>query len=120
VLLVPAVAISWVAAPWILGLFGAAYSANAAGTLRLLALAALPVGVIVLHLTAARMDRNMPVVWAIAVSTAAASVGLAAWLVPNYGSAGAALGYLTGHAAIATALMIGRLRSETLVNERPT
>jgi O-antigen/teichoic acid export membrane protein len=117
-LLLPAVALTWVATPWVLGIFGASYAINAADTLRVLALAALPVGVNVLFLTAARVDRNMSVVWVIALGTSAASVGLAYWLVPSQGSVGAAFGYLAAHAVVALVLLVSPFGWRTPVHAR--
>jgi O-antigen/teichoic acid export membrane protein len=104
VLVVPAIVVCWAGAPVLLGLFGAPYAANGVETLRLLAIAALPLSLNILHLTAARVDRMMRRIIGIASATGGGALVIGAALVQQYGAVGIALGYLVAHLMVATIL----------------
>jgi O-antigen/teichoic acid export membrane protein len=103
-LVLPAIAVCLVAAPLLLGLFGAPYAANGVATLRFLALAALPMSVNLLHLSVARVDRALFRILAISVATGAGSLVLGALIAPAQGSVGIAIAYLVAHMVVAVAL----------------
>jgi len=101
---VPAIVVCWAGAPVLLGLFGAPYAANGVETLRLLAIAALPLSLNILHLTAARVDRMMRRIIGIASATGGGALVIGAALVQQAGAVGIALGYLVAHLMVATIL----------------
>ncbi len=103
-LVIPAIVLCWVAAPLLLGLFGAPYAANGVETLRLLSLAALPLSINMLHLTAARVDRDISRILVISAASGLGALILAAVLGPAQGATGIALAYLVAHGVLAITL----------------
>ncbi len=103
-LLVPAIALGVIAAPLVLQLFGSTYAAKGTDALRVLCLATLPLSVNLLHLTAARIERRVRRVLAIAVATGGGALLLGAVLAGQFGVEGIALGYLTVQSLAAAAL----------------
>ncbi|MHB8490545.1 MAG: lipopolysaccharide biosynthesis protein [Candidatus Dormibacteria bacterium] len=103
-LLLPAIALCWLAAPLILQLFGPAYAANSTDTLRILSFAALPLSLNLLHLTVARIERRIRRLLAISVATGGGTVLLGAVLAAQLGVTGIALGYLVAQSVAATVL----------------
>jgi O-antigen/teichoic acid export membrane protein len=103
-LLLPAIALCWLAAPLILALFGPAYAANSTDTLRILSLAALPLSLNLLHLTVARIERRIRRLLGIAIATGGGTLLLGAVLAAQLGVEGIAIGYLVAQSVVATAL----------------
>lgn len=105
-LVAAAIAVCFVGAPVLLGLFGAPYALEGVDTLRLLSLAALPLSLNMLYLAVARIDRDIRRIVAIAAVTGGGAVLLGVALVPLLGEAGIALGYLIAHSLAAVPLTI--------------
>lgn len=103
-IVLPAIAICWLTAPWLLSLFGAPYAAKGVDALRLLSLAALPLSLNTLHLAVARVDRAIGRIVAITAFTGAGALVLGAALVAQQGTAGIALAYLIAQSVMAVAL----------------
>lgn len=103
-LLAPAIALGLLAAPFVLHLFGPAYAAKGSDTLRILCLAALPLGVNLLHLTVARIEHRVRRVIAIASGTGGGALLLGAGLAGPLGAEGIALGYLAVQSVMAATL----------------
>jgi O-antigen/teichoic acid export membrane protein len=104
-LLVPVVGALFVAAPWVLGLFGTEYAAEGSTTLRLLVLAVLPSSVVVVYMAVARVRRHMA---SLVVVTLAINVGalVAILLVLGpYGLTGVAAAWLAVQTCAATVLL---------------
>jgi len=106
VLVIPSIGICWIGAPLLLGLFGPTYAANSVDTLRLLAVAALPLSLNILHLTAARVDRSMRRILAITVATGGGALVIGVALMHDYGATGIAFAYLAAHSVVATILTL--------------
>ncbi|HLH29198.1 MAG TPA: hypothetical protein VKW77_09785 [Acidimicrobiales bacterium] len=116
-LVAPAVAICLAAAPTILSVFGARYSAHASTLLRLVALAALPRLVVVMWMSVHRAERHVGRVFALQAALSGALV-LGCGLALHYGGSLAAVGavYLVCQASAALVLAPGlhrRIRSAT-------
>ena len=106
VLLVPAVAVSWLGAPLVLAVFGPEYAANGVDILRLLSLAALPMSINLLHLSVARVDRALSrIVW-ISAATGVGSLVVGLVLAPILGVIGIALAYLLTQTVVAAILTV--------------
>jgi O-antigen/teichoic acid export membrane protein len=99
-----AIAICFVAAPILLGLFGAPYAASGVDTLRLLSLAAFPLSVNMLYLAVARVDRDIRRIVTLTAAIGGSALVLGVVLVPALGATGIALGYLVTHALVAIGL----------------
>lgn len=93
-LLLPAVAITVLAAPWIMGLFGSSYRADAAPVLRFLALAALPNAVTTVLVAVGHVRRRMRTVVWIQVTMAVTTLGATWLLVGRGGISAVAAGWL--------------------------
>ncbi|GAA5110821.1 hypothetical protein GCM10023320_03020 [Pseudonocardia adelaidensis] len=106
-LLVPAVLLVVVLAPYVLGVIGPAYS-EATGTLRLLSLGALPHLLVVVAVNSARVQRRMGLVVLIQAAECVLVLGLGALLLPVMGLSGAGLGWLLTHCLIAGFLLLRR------------
>lgn len=104
-LLVPAVAVVVVAAPYLLLAFGPGYARAGAGVLRLLALSALPALITNTAISAARSRRRMSVVAAIQVCICALVWGLAALLMGPLGLAGIGAAWLIAQTTAAVVLI---------------
>lgn len=108
-LLVPAVAIIVLGAPYILRVFGQNYAAAGTGLLRLLALATLPGSVVVLTVAVARVRRRMREVVLIQGASAALIFGLSAFFLARYGILGIGLAVLLAQTALAGIVFVTRL-----------
>ena len=107
-----------VGAPWVLRLFGAGYAAEAAALLRWLAAAAPLVVLSSLYFTRLRVEKRVGRLVLLSALVAALTLGLAAALMPRYGIAASAVGWLLGNGLVA-GLGVGgmwweRRRSESL------
>jgi O-antigen/teichoic acid export membrane protein len=104
-LVVPAIAVFWLAAPLLLALFGASYAANGIDTLRALSLAALPMSINLLYLSVARLDRALVTILGISAATGGGSLVLGVIFAPAMGSVGIAIAYLVAHTVVAVMLV---------------
>ena len=98
-------------APWLLRVFGAGYALEAAALLRWLALAAPCVVLTSLYFTRLRVEKRIGPLIVLSVAVAALTLGLAAVLMPRYGIAASAVGWLAGNGLVA-ALALAALWQE--------
>jgi O-antigen/teichoic acid export membrane protein len=105
-LVVPAAVVLAVGAPYLLDVFGAAYSHEGATLLRILAVAAVANVVNTMAVSAARVRRRMTVVVAVLASQCALSLGLAVPLLRLYGVVGVGLAWLIGQLSVAAAVVV--------------
>jgi O-antigen/teichoic acid export membrane protein len=108
-LLVPAVALVVVAAPYLLLVFGPGYARGGTGVLRLLALSALPALITNTAISVTRSMRRMSVVAGIQVCICALVWGLAALFMGPLGLTGIGAAWLIAQTAVA-AVLIARPR----------
>jgi O-antigen/teichoic acid export membrane protein len=104
-LIVPAVAVIVVAAPYILSVFGPGYARAGTGALRLLALCALPALVTNTALSVARSQRRMGTVAGIQVAICVLVWGLSALLMGHLGITGVGAAWLIAQTATAAVLV---------------
>lgn len=107
-LLTPAVAVLVLGAPILLHPFGPWYASQGTGTLRLLALSALPGTVVTLTVSHARVRRHMVTVTATLGGLCVLALGLSRLLVPTMGIVGAALAWLLSQTAMAALIGVER------------
>ena len=112
-MLVPAVAVLLVVAPYALSLFGAQYAEHGTTLLRLLALGAIPNIVLALAVAVARVERRLRVAVVALVAQAVLSLGLVAPLIHAFGGVvGAGVAWLGSQCTIAIALLVvARIRA---------
>jgi O-antigen/teichoic acid export membrane protein len=106
VLVLPAVAVVEVSAPYLLRIFGDAYSEHGTTLLRLLALSTVPHIPIALAINAARVRRRMRTVVAIQAAECAGILALTWVLLGQYGIDGAGWAWLLGQTAVAAAVAL--------------
>jgi O-antigen/teichoic acid export membrane protein len=104
--LVPAVALLVIAAPYLLSLFGESYSHESVGVLRLLALGALPNFVVALAASVARVQRRLRRAVIALTTEAVLSLSLAAPLLHAMGVTGAAIAFVGSQCLVAVALIL--------------
>jgi O-antigen/teichoic acid export membrane protein len=109
-MLLPAVVVVWLGAPYILHAFGQSYAVEGAAVLRWLALAALPHSLIALALSLARVQNRLTVIVVAQGAQCALTLGLSYWLLPLYGITGVGLAYLLSLSVVAAALFFVQLR----------
>ncbi len=122
-ILVPAVALLVLAAPWILRVFGSSYAAAGTGALRLLGLSALPFVVSGTAVSAARGRRRTRQVTAVFGGLFVLIVPLGLVLLAVDGITGMALAVLIGQSTMAIILMAARrvwMCSPELPGDLPT
>jgi O-antigen/teichoic acid export membrane protein len=105
-LVLPMVAVVELAAPYLLRIFGEAYSEHGTTVLRLLALATVPHIVIALAVNAARVQRRMRAVVAIQVAECGVILELTWVLLGGYGVNGAGWAWLFGQTIVAAAVAL--------------
>jgi O-antigen/teichoic acid export membrane protein len=118
VLTVAGALVAAIGAPWVLRLFGTSYAAEAATLLRWLAAAAPLVVLSSLYFTRLRVEKRIGQLMLLSGVIAALTLGLAAVLMPRYGIAASAVGWLLGNGLVAT-LAVGRMwrdRALTMAN----
>ena len=115
VIVLPLVAVVVVGAPYLLRIFGDAYSENGTALLRLLALSAVPHIPIALAINAARVRRRMRTVVAIQVAECTAVLGLTWVLLGRYGVEGAGWAWLVAQTAVAAAVVLWARVADRLV-----
>jgi len=109
-LLVPAVTVIWLGAPYILRAFGQSYAAEGAAVLRWLVLAALPHSLIALAIGLARAQNRLSVIVFAQGAQCGLTLGLSSALMPHYGITGVGMAYLISVGAVATGLLLTQLR----------
>ncbi|HTP08516.1 MAG TPA: polysaccharide biosynthesis C-terminal domain-containing protein, partial [Anaerolineae bacterium] len=101
------VCVSVVAEPLVTLLFGAAYAPSAA-SVKILAFSLIPYAISAAwSVRLVTQGREQHVMWALAISLVAAFL-LNVWLIPAYGSVGAALAVVISESVFATVLLVGR------------
>jgi O-antigen/teichoic acid export membrane protein/aminoglycoside phosphotransferase len=105
-MVVPAVLILLVGAPYALSLFGHEYAEHGTTLLRLLALGALPNIVLALAVAVARVERRLRGAVIALMVQAALSLGLVAPLIHAMGVVGAGVAWLTSQCVVAAGLLI--------------
>ncbi|MDX6426585.1 MAG: hypothetical protein QOD52_1990 [Gaiellaceae bacterium] len=106
---VPAAAVLAVCGPYLLDVFGAAYSHEGATLLRILAVAAVANVVNTIAVSAARVQRRMTFVVVVLASQCVLSLGLAVPLLRLYGIVGVGLSWLIGQVAVAVAVAVAQV-----------
>lgn len=106
-LIVPAVCVLVVTAPWVLQVFGQQYRDAGAATLGLVALAAVPNVVVSAAMSAARVRRRPGLQFAIPASVAGIVIVTAWVLMPSLGILGVGVAWLFGLGIIASVIVIG-------------
>ncbi|MBX3062407.1 MAG: oligosaccharide flippase family protein [Anaerolineae bacterium] len=119
-LLLPIVLILCLAAPLVLTIFGASYSANGSTLLRLVVLAVIPKTLIILYLGAARVLHQPKRIIAIQGSLCILVLGLSFPLLDTYGIDGVGFAWLISHALVAGALMLQQLRGRVRAQQSST
>jgi LysM repeat protein/O-antigen/teichoic acid export membrane protein len=112
-LLVPAVTLVLIGAPYLLRLFGRDYAAEGAGLLRLLALGTLPNLVNMLYLSVARVRNRVVVIVVVQAALCALTLGLSYPLLHMYGVTGVGIAWLTSQTLVALGIALTRLRPRT-------
>jgi O-antigen/teichoic acid export membrane protein/aminoglycoside phosphotransferase (APT) family kinase protein len=110
-LLVPAVALTVMAAPVGLRIFGPRYAVEATTLLRLLAMSAIPYAVVATFLAVARVQRRVGAVLAVNAAVSIPAVAMMLVLAPRWGIVGIGWAWLTSQLAVAVALLATELRS---------
>jgi O-antigen/teichoic acid export membrane protein len=106
---VPAAAVLAVCGPYLLDVFGAAYSHEGATLLRILAVAAVANVVNTIAVSTARVQRRMTFVVVVLASQCVLSLGLAVPLLRLYGIVGVGLAWLIGQVAVAVAVAVAQV-----------
>jgi O-antigen/teichoic acid export membrane protein len=99
------VTILFLGAPTILELFGRSYATNGTDTLRVLAVAAFPLGFNILHQSAARVWHRLTRVLAIGVASGCGALICGTALALDFGSLGIAAGHLLANSVVSVALL---------------
>ena len=107
-LILPAVAVLVVVAPWVLEIFGPAYREAGTGTLVLVALAAVPNVVVSAAMSAARVRRRTGVQFAVPASAAVIVIVTAWLLMPSRGILGVGIAWLFGLGVVAAVILVGQ------------
>ncbi len=107
--MVPATALWCASAPVLLSLFGSFYASEGVVTLRLLSLAALPLSIVLLYLTRARVNREMRRVLLITGVTGGGALVLGTLFASYGGANGTSLGFLLANTIVAAALVLESL-----------
>ena len=108
--LVPAIILILAVAPWLLDLFGAAYAANGATLLRILALSALPLTINIIYLAIKRVEKKLKVLVGLSAFAAVATLGLTYLLLPRMGINGAGIAWLITQGTIALVVVADSLK----------
>lgn len=106
------VAVMFVAAPLIMGLFGQTYVGEGTPILRVLVLSCLPWAVTTVFCAAARVRGQTRSVAAVQVSTVAVLVAVSAAIIEKNGALGVALGWLSAHTLVCIGVVFTVIRRE--------
>lgn len=109
-LLVPAVVLLVIAAPYLLRLFGPSYATEATLLLRLLAIATLPQIVIGLYLGIARVQRSVGGVIAVHATSFVIVISLSYFFLLEFGIVGVGVAWLIGQIILGAILFFTQLR----------
>jgi len=109
-LLLPLVALIFVGAPWILGLFGPDYAREGTPLLRLLPLAIIPNVFVSLYISIARVQSRMKSIMVVQGIICILSLGMSYWLLKPYGITGIGIAWFTTQSVMATILYVTELR----------
>jgi O-antigen/teichoic acid export membrane protein len=118
-LLIPAIVVLLVAAPFILRLFGNAYAAQGSTLLRLLALAALPNLINLLYSSAARVRRRTGRILVVEGAICLQLLGLGSFLLHRYGITGIGVAAVISQSTVAAGVLLTELRPLVGVVLRP-
>lgn len=110
-MVIPAVIVLIVGAPYILSLFGSDYSSEGTAVFRLLCLAAVPNIAINLYLSIARIKQQVRKIILVQVTMSVFTLSLAYILLEARGLVGVGIAMLTGQTLIAVALWFTDMRS---------
>jgi aminoglycoside phosphotransferase (APT) family kinase protein len=108
-LLLPAVALVVLGAPYILGLFGKGYADEGTMLLRLLSLSAIPHMGIAFYISHARVLRRMRRVFWVFTFESSLGLALSYTLLDKYGITGVGVGWLLSETIVATVLLFTQL-----------
>jgi O-antigen/teichoic acid export membrane protein/aminoglycoside phosphotransferase (APT) family kinase protein len=118
-IVVPLVGVVVVSAPFVLRIFGPAYSANATRPLQLFAVAAIPNIFMITYISVARVQRRMWLAVGLTLTHSVLTLGLMVPLLHLFGVTGVGLAWLISTSAIAIGLLVDGLRSIWLPHVRP-
>lgn len=110
-LFAPVVALILLAAPIILGIFGARYAAHGADLLRLLALATFPATVNTLYVGICQVRRSIGPLIAVQAALAVITLGLTWFLLPRVGLIGVGLAWALSQTLVAVSLLLFPMRT---------
>lgn len=105
-LLVPAVGVLWVLAPWLLGFFGQAYAANGTETLRWLLLSNFPQAINSFYRDVNRVKKRMSYIVYQAFAMSSLTLGLGYLLLQEKGLAGIGIGYTLANLTVALVVAV--------------
>lgn len=107
---VPLATVIVIAAPYIMGVFGGGYEAQATTLLRLLALASVPFSVVALAVSVARVQRRMRRVVLVHVAMCLIVLSLTEVLIRPMGLTGVGVAWLTAQGILAGVVLVTQLR----------
>jgi O-antigen/teichoic acid export membrane protein len=110
ILVLPAAAVTAIAAPWLLLAFGGSYADEGASLLRILAAGQVSNVLVVLGITVARIQHRGRVVVTILAAQAVLVLGLSAALLPELGIEAVGVAWSVTQTAVAAVLFGGLLR----------
>ncbi len=110
-IVVPIVAVLFAGAPLILRIFGASFAAEGTALLRLLALSAIPYTVTALHLSEARVQRQVGAVFALLALLCVLVLTLSYVLLRTLGIVGVGWAWLAGQSIVAAAVLLAQARA---------
>ncbi|HEU5098940.1 MAG TPA: oligosaccharide flippase family protein [Roseiflexaceae bacterium] len=109
-LLVPLVLVILLGAPYILQIFGRDYAAEGAGLMRLLALATIPNSVVLIYLSAVRVQNHIGRVVLVQGALCVLALGLSYLLLQRFHIVGIGLAWLMSQTVVAVVLILTQLR----------
>lgn len=119
-LLIPAAAALWIVAPFVLGVFGAGYAAEATDLLRLLGVATIPRAVNHLFLSVSRVRTQMRGIIIVQAATAALNLGLSIALGRQIGIAGVGIAAVLSETIVAAGVIVAQAANlRALLRTRP-
>jgi O-antigen/teichoic acid export membrane protein/aminoglycoside phosphotransferase len=104
-----------IAAPWIMGIFGAEYADNGAPILAVLTLASIPGAAVTAYLAICRAENKVRSIAAIQIFTLLVLATLGTALTTSMGAVGMALAWLFAHGTVVTILLARSLIDGTLL-----
>jgi O-antigen/teichoic acid export membrane protein/aminoglycoside phosphotransferase len=106
----PIVAVTVVAAPTILQVFGSVYAREASTLLRLLAASALPFAVVVTYMSIVRVQKRMRALLVLSAALSLPALAGIVTIVPHLGLVGVGYAWLATQLAVAGVLLVTELR----------